>query len=993
LVIESFGRYSILKKVGEGGMGQVYLARDVSLDRKVALKILPDVLQNDLTAAKRLSGEARAAAALDHPYACKIYEVGEANGRSFIAMEYIEGQTLAHRIAKGPMPWMEAQKLGIEIAEVLTQAHERGIIHRDLKPSNIMQTPDGHVKVLDFGLAKRIVDSESETVLDSEQNLTDPSNTVGTVAYMSPEQVLGQVLDARSDIFSFGIIMYELMSGIHPFRRRQSMETAIAIANDPAIPLTEHQSEIPAIFEQLISRMLRKSREERFASMRELIRDLRGLQQNGQSSTTASRTVLASIAVLPMVNMSSDVDQEYFSDGITEDIIAQLSKVSGLRVIARTSIMRYKKTEKSAPEIGRELGVSNILESSVRRAGNRLRVNSSLIDAVTNRTLWSETYDREIDDVFAIQTDVSIRIAQALSASFSMAPARPVAGPGMMEAYHLYLKGRYFLNQLAPESIQKALQFFQQALELDPNYARAYAGISTCYSCQGNFGYAPNPEVLPKAKAAAERALQLDDSLAEAHASMGLILFYYDWDWNGAERSFRRAIELNYSFAEAYVQYSWLLTARERYDEAAIQARRAVEIDPLSPMTNTNLGWVLGYARRLDESLDQFRKTLEIAPDFLFARACTAVPYVTNRRYDEAVEILEKWSWSRAFVGQIYSLAGRCDEARQVLEEVLRSPAESRSSAYDIGVVYLLLGDTEPAFQWLEKAFQERDTKLPYLKIQPGVEPYLHRFPIFGLPAADEHLRMKKTYYDIFAEKGAGPAVAVHELRLCRDCGFSLSLDPAGGPADSLPPDAGASRPGRNSDEGKTRSGNRLRPRRKLLLHFKIHISAQHHAIDLCEGQYPSVQAEQSSLESDFLNADAGALPFRDGTFDVVLNLESSHLYPKFETFVSEVHRVLKPGGMFAYGDLWHLDSLPINWKQRERTLRSSRFVITREEDVTEGVFQALKKEDGLNSIIGSMKARGNKKLIDRLMQANEAMRAYLAFARCSYWIFNLRRI
>jgi serine/threonine-protein kinase len=687
------------------------------------LKILPEALQSDPTAAKRLSGEARAAAALDHPYACKIYEVGEANGRSFIAMEFIEGHTLFERIAKGPMPWTEAQRFGVEIAEVLTQAHERGIIHRDLKPSNIMLTPEGHVKVLDFGLAKRVVDSDSVTVLETD--LTGPAGLAGTVAYMSPEQVLGQTLDGRSDIFSFGIIMYELLTGVHPFRRKQSMETAVAITKDHALPIAEHQSEIPALFEQVVGRMLRKSRDERYASMREVTNELKALQ-SGQSSSTSARTVLASIAVLPLVNLSSDVDQEYFSDGITEDIIAQLSKISGLRVIARTSIMRYKRTEKSAPEIGRELGVTNILEGSVRRAGNRLRVNSGLIDASTNRTLWSETYDREIDDIFAIQTDVSGRIAQALSASFSIAaPTRPVAGPGMIEAYQLYLKGRYFLNQLSPDSIQKGLQFFQQALALDPNYARSYAGISTCYSCQGNFGYAPNPEVLPKAKAAAEHALQLDDSLAEAHASMGLILFYYDWDWNGSERAFRRAIELNYSFGEAYVQYSWLLTALRRYDEAAVQARRAVEIDPLSPFTNTNLGWVLGTAGRLEESLEQFRRTLEIAPDFVFARACTAMPYVTNQRYAEAAEILEKWSWNRAIVGQIYSLAGRTAEARQVLEEVLRSPAENRSTAYDIGVVYLLLGEPDPAFEWLEKAFQERDTKLPYLKSQPGVEPYL----------------------------------------------------------------------------------------------------------------------------------------------------------------------------------------------------------------------------------------------------------------------------
>jgi len=693
----------------------VYLAEDTSLGRKVALKFLPEGSAEDPAARERFVREARAAAAIDHPYVCKVYEAGVVNRRPFISMEFVEGETLLDRFNKGPMPLKEGLGIGVEIAEALAKAHEKGVVHRDLKPSNIMLTRDEHVKVVDFGLAKRILGHDAETVSILERTLT--GSLAGTLNYMSPEQLRASPVDHRTDIFSLGVIFYEMFSGVHPFRKDSAMETAGAILREPAAPLFTYCKTCPSLLEQIVNKMLSKGLAGRYTSVRELLSNLRELQEKPERHWP-ERPVVSSLAVLPFVNRSADKDNEYFSDGITEDIIAELSKINDLRVISRTSVMRYKGVERDVKEVGRELGVQTVLEGSVRRAGSRVRIVSTLIDAETDRPLWAETYDRELEDVFAIQSEVSRQIAVALKAS--LAPLRAERQKRdesrQPEAYSLYLRGRFFMNKLTAEGIQQGVQYFKKVLEIDPNSAKSYAGISTCYANAGHFGLLPLAESFPKAKAAAQKALELDENLAEAHASMALVMLFYDWDWDGAERGFTRAIELNPNFAEAHTLYSWYLIARKRFPEAVREAQEAVQLDPLSIVANTNLGWVLAFAGRYDEGMEQTKKAIEMDPNFLPGVNLLGYIYLLQGAYGEGVRLIERSHWDKAHLGQAYAVAGQYDAGRAVLKEIADPSFSGFRSPLEISLLCFLLGELDQGFEWLERAYEAHDNRIVYLR-------------------------------------------------------------------------------------------------------------------------------------------------------------------------------------------------------------------------------------------------------------------------------------
>ena len=505
-------------------------------------------------------------------------------------MEYVDGETLEARLRRERPQLGEAIHIFREIAEALSTAHLSGLIHRDLKPSNIMIGSNGHIKVLDFGLAQRILAA-------GDQTLTAGNMMAGTLAYMSPEQVSGRLLDQRSDIFSLGVICYELLTGMHPFRRPTSLQTAMAILNEEPKPAHHYHSGLPQNVLLAVLRMLTKSVEDRYSQVGEILEDMRDGSIVSLTSPADPRPGVISIAVLPFVNMTGDPEQEYFSDGMTEDIIREVSRIPGVKVLARTSIMRFKNSQKEIAEIGRELGVTNLLEGSVRRSGNRVRISAALVDVGTTMQTWSDVYDRDLTDVLKIQGEVSGHISTALSMTLSSTPSRSSRLRQFnFDAYQSYLKGMYLLNKLAPDSVEKSIRFFEEALTFDPADARAYAGISYANCMLGHFDFVSPSIVFPRAKAAAMRALELDPRLVETHICMGLTQTFHDWDWDGAKTSFRQALALNANSADAHLYYSWCLLMTQEVDLAVEEARHALDLDPLSPTARTNLAHCLADA-------------------------------------------------------------------------------------------------------------------------------------------------------------------------------------------------------------------------------------------------------------------------------------------------------------------------------------------------------------------------------------------------------------
>lgn len=771
MIGKTLSHYKILEQIGAGGMGVVYRARDERLGRDVALKLLPAETLGSESARRALENEARTASALNHPNICTIHDVGEAEGQFFVAMEYVEGKPLAQLIPTGGLPEEQVMRYGMQIADALAHAQERGIVHRDLKSANVVVTPEGRAKVLDFGLAQRARKEELEEVTRSRVSLATAGGIAGTLAYMAPEVLRGEAADARSDIWALGVMLYEMASGALPFRGTTGFDLTSGILRDSPASLA---ARVSAGLANVIQRCLAKDPAQRYQRAGEV---RVALEMVGTVSATqippavgvarsrrhwlwvlplgllAIATVLVafnagglreklfpssaqpkieSIAVLPLANLSGDPNQEYFADGMTEALISNLAQIGSLKVISRTSVMQYKGARKPLPQIAKELGVDAVVEGSVQRAGDRVKITAQLIHAVTDAHLWAKDYERDLRDVLTLQNEVARAIANEIRIELTpnekerLGKERPV-NPA---AHELYLKGRYFWNQRAEAALVKSVDYFQKAIEQDPGYAPAYAGLADAYSVLGSNRFRDPHEVFPKAEAAALQALELDDTLSEAHAALGFSKLYYEWDWAGSQREFKRAIELNPGNANAHQRYGYLISRFGQHDKAVAELRRARELDPFFHRLRLALGDALLNARRYDEAFQEFQQALELNPNDVYVYFMLGRIYMGKRMYSEAITALQQglqlFPNSAFLLGQLghaYAVSGKPNEARRVLSELQRLSKRRYVFASDMAVVHIGLGDKDQAFAWLEKAYQDRDPQLSFLRVWPEYDP------------------------------------------------------------------------------------------------------------------------------------------------------------------------------------------------------------------------------------------------------------------------------
>jgi serine/threonine protein kinase/Tfp pilus assembly protein PilF len=805
------GHYEIRLQIGAGGMGEVYLAQDTELERTVALKVLPEDVAADRQRLQRFIREAKTASALNHPHILTIFEIGNTDATHFIATEFIEGETLRQYMRGARLKVSDVLNVAIQTADALCAAHEASIIHRDIKPENIMlRRRDAYVKVLDFGLAKLIeqppvaVDREAPT---KSLFQTAEGIVVGTVIYMSPEQARGLEVDARTDIWSLGVVLFEMVAACLPFEGSTTSEILAAIINEKEPPpLARFAREVPAELERIVEKALRKDREERYQTAKDLLLDLRRLKHKlevdaeiertvppelrsapgemrpsgGQeavstaqassaqtaavesarttssveyiiteikghkrrvaailaaivllsvagiayyfySARSGTRAAIDSIAVLPLVNTRNDPNTEYLSDGISEALINSLTELRQLRVVARSTAFRYKGREVDPQAVGRELKVRAVLMGRVRQLGDALNIQVDLVDATTGAQLWGEQYERKIFDVLAVKQDIAQEVTEKLRLRLSGEERKQLIKRDTTnsDAYQLYLKGRYFWNKRSEEGFKRGIEYFNQAIEKDPNYALAYAGLAASYVLLGHelFSVLHPREAYPKAKAAATKALELDETLAEAHAVLAKARFRYDWDWLGAEREFKRAIELDPGYATVHQWYSHLLLPIGRPEESLAESKLALELDPLSLIINLHLGWHYLYVRQYDKAIEQLRKTLELDPNFALALLFLGQAYEQKAMHSEAiVEFQKAISLSRggpvhvAALGHAYAVSGKRGEAQKVLERLIELSKRRYVPSYEISVIYAGLGDKEQAFAWLQKAYEERDS-------------------------------------------------------------------------------------------------------------------------------------------------------------------------------------------------------------------------------------------------------------------------------------------
>jgi serine/threonine-protein kinase len=743
---QTISHYSILRKLGAGGMGEVYLALDTALDRKVAIKFLSQNSVNSEQARKRLVREARAAAALDHPHICAVHEVGEESAYSFIVMQYVEGETLAERMKRERLSIRNALDIAVQMADALTEAHSRGIIHRDIKPRNIMITPRGQVKVLDFGLAKTIQENRRTDSGDETQSvLTEPGVIVGTVPYMSPEQVKGEIIDARSDVFSLGAVIYEMVTGRQPFACVNTVATISAILTREPPMLADCIPDVPNELERIMRMCLVKDPSRRYQSSETLFQDLARLERGLDSRTILSENVpdrsrrtsrprnkaIDSLAVLPMVNSGDDPDAEYLSDGITESIINNISQLPKLRLIALSAVISYKGRTFNPRDVGRELGVRAVLTGRMRLLGDTVSIRAELVNVADGSLLWGEQYTHKIADIFALQETISREISEKLRLRLTEKEKKQLKKRSTqnLEAYKSYLKGRYYWNQRTEEWVKKSIEQFQEAIGLDPDYGPPYAGLADCYALMGEGSGVLPREAFRKAKALAIKALEIDETIAEAHASLAHIMQNYDWDWSGAEIEYQRAIELNPSYATAHQWYGWYLIDVGRFDEAITQMRWAQQIDPISRAIDLSLGMINYYWRhQYDQAIVQLRKMLKFDPNFPSAHFWLGWVYERNAMYKEALEEFQQvvvLPNSKddpdivAALGFTYATSGNRSEAQKLLEELNRQSQQSHVPPFDIGLIHMGLGEKDNAFVWFEKAYEDRSHWLTGLKVNP----------------------------------------------------------------------------------------------------------------------------------------------------------------------------------------------------------------------------------------------------------------------------------
>lgn len=745
-------------------MGVVYEAEDLILKRHVAIKFLPDDLAPDAIALERFQREAQAASALNHPNICVIHEIGQQNGRPFIVMEFMKGKTLKHTLSGKPMEIKKIAELGMQIADALESAHAEKIIHRDIKPANIFITERGQAKLLDFGLAKKIErrstsDSESPTQSFHPQ-LTHSGAAIGTIAYMSPEQARGKDLDARTDLFSLGCVIYEMATGTLPFGGDSVAEIMEAILGKNPVPPVRINPKVPIKLEEIISKSLEKDPNLRYQTASEIRTDLQRLLRDDtkhSASPTAARiqtppktfnaikwlslaaavialafligyqiknrkseviTTNPSIAVLPFVNMTSDKSQEYFSDGLSEELLNKLSKIPQLRVTGRTSSFAFKGKSEDLRTIGQKLNVKTILEGSVRKEGSHVRITAQLVNVSDGFHIWSDTYDRELNDIFAIQDDIARSVADELQ--LTLFGKLPPTKKTNQEAYNSYLQGRYFVNRLNPENLEKALHYYEDAIKFDPDYAPAWAGAAHIHALQANYGISPIHETYRKAKMEVEKALKLDDRSAWAYSVQAFIQAYYDWDWSGAEKSVKQAMDLEPNNPQSLSAAALLASAQGQNEKVIVLVKRAIELDPLYVAAYRYLGNSLTYLGRLDEAETAYKKILELAPDRVATRKDLSRVYLLQSKLQQALFEVEKERdpiyrfYGRALV---YHALGKEKEANEAMTNLIQQ--SENTASFQIAEVYAYWGQSDKAFEWLEHAYQQRDSGLLSLKGDP----------------------------------------------------------------------------------------------------------------------------------------------------------------------------------------------------------------------------------------------------------------------------------
>ena len=777
---KTISHYRIIEAIGRGGMGVVYKAEDLKLRRHVALKVLPDYFAHDQQALQRFEREAQAASALNHPNICTVYEIDEAEGLHFIAIELLEGETLKQRIAHGPLEVPAILGIAIETCDALKAAHAAGIIHRDIKPSNIFLNQRGGANLLDFGVAKRVgpeLVRQTENLLsalsgDVDLRLTSPGAAIGTVAYMSPEQARGEEVDARSDLFSLGAVVYEMCTGKCPFLGKGIADVLKAIESHTPKPITKLNTKVPAGLVRIIDRAMEKDCSLRYHCAAEMQADLQALRGRLEGRANKRNVFLAfaavlvllvvgasismrvtrvrewmlgkpatgisqeikSLAVLPLKNLTGDPSQEYFVDGMTDALTTELSQIKGVRVISLTSAMQYKGTKKPLPQIARELNVDAVVEGTVRRAGDQVWITPQLIESATDRHLWAKPYERNAREVAALQNQVAQDIVREMRTELTAGEKTRLAGPRPpvnLEAYEAYVQGRYYGNKRTEEGLKKSVEYFQRAIRFDPNYAMAYAGLAESYNLLGSSVAAgmPPQEAAAKARAAALKALELDAGLGEAHAALGITKAKYDWDQAGAEKEFQRAIELSPSYATAYLWYSQYLSGMGRKAEALAMLKRAQQLDPVSANIGKNVGDYLRGLGRYDEAIEQFHKAIELDPSHYNTHISLGYTYLAMKKFPEAIAEFEKaveLSDGKvvplAHLAHVYALSGRRAEAEKVLSE-LRPNNEGYYPSYMAALICAALGHKEDALKWLQKAYEERSPQMAGLNQDPDFAP------------------------------------------------------------------------------------------------------------------------------------------------------------------------------------------------------------------------------------------------------------------------------
>jgi serine/threonine-protein kinase len=781
------GPYEVISRIGAGGMGEVYRARDTRLGRLVAIKILPARFSEDGNRLARFEQEACSASALNHPNIITIYDIGSSESGIYIAMELIEGRTLREILNSGPVPLKKAIHIGAQLADGLARAHEAGIIHRDLKPENFMIRKDGFAKILDFGLAKISSSKPEEASFLPTSPQTDAGIILGTAAYMSPEQASGQPVDFRSDQFSFGTILYEMVTGKNPFNRKTTVDTLSAIINEESKPVSSLNPQAPPPIQWIIERCMAKNSEDRYGSTRDLAKDIQNIRYRDSEkaidatyemppSKHAYRSIasllaalvfllvmlfafnigglrdrllvktnhnrLESIAVLPLENLSGDKTQDYFADGMTEALITELAKIKALRVISRTSVMQYKGKRKPLPEIARELRVDAIVEGSVIRSEDKVRITAQVIDVSTDTHLWAEQFDRDLRDVLNLQREVARTIARQIGVNLTPQEKSLLANyrPILPEANEAYLRGLYYFNEAINKTIEeeepllkKSFDYFQQAIEMEPDFAPAYAALARSYHWLASEGF---PEFYPKAKAAALKSLEIDEKQADAHGALAYTIHNLDWDWEGAERHYKRAIELNPSLGNnGHHGYALYLSAAGRHVEAIAEIKLAEKLDPLTIPIKSNEGWIYLYARQYDRAIEEFRNAQKMNPQeiywieygigsaYLFKKMC---PEALSS-FRKIAKFMKNKTDSQLSLAYVYAFCGMKTEALNIIKELknLQGP-----NLIIIAAVYSGLGDKDQAFLWLQKACNAKVPDILNLKVMPQFDS-LHSDPRF----------------------------------------------------------------------------------------------------------------------------------------------------------------------------------------------------------------------------------------------------------------------